>query len=71
MIKVVKLLFKRFDLSAWEFRAYCESHHRFLCEKYLSPPALKYIRRYPILALDGAETPVFDVIMEVWFDNCY
>ena len=71
MIKVVTLLFKRFDLSAWEFRNYCDSHHRFLCEKYLSPLALKYIRRYPILAGDGAKTPVFDVMMEVWFDNYY
>lgn len=37
----------------------------------MSPLALKYIRRYPILAGDGAETPVFDVMMEVWFDNYY
>ena len=71
MIKVVTLLFKRPDLSAEEFRDYYESHHRFLGEKYLSPHALKYIRRYPILAGDGAETPGFDVMMEVWFDNYY
>lgn len=69
MIKVVTLLFRRPDLSAGEFRDYYESHHRFLGEKYLSPHALKYIRRYPILAGDGAETPGFDVMMEVWFDN--
>ena len=71
MIKIVTLLFKRSDLSAEEFRDYYESHHRFLGEKYLSPHALKYIRRYPILAGDGAETPGFDVMMEVWFDNYY
>ena len=71
MIKAVTLLFKRFDLSALEFRNYCDSRHRSLCEKYLSPSALKYIRRYPILAGDGAETPVFDAMMEVWFDNYY
>lgn len=71
MIKVVTLLFKRPDLSAEEFRDYYESRHRFLGEKYLSPHALKYIRRYPILAGDGAETPGFDVMMEVWFDNYY
>ena len=71
MIKVVTLLFKRPDLSAEEFRDYYESHHRFLGEKYLSPHALKYIRRYPILAGDGAEAPGFDVMMEVWFDNYY
>ena len=71
MIKVVTLLFKRFDLSAREFRNYCDSHHRFLCEKYLSRLALKYIWRYPNPAGDGAETPVFDVMMEVWFDNYY
>jgi uncharacterized protein (TIGR02118 family) len=71
MIKVVTLLFKRPDLSAEEFRDYYESHHRFLGEKYLSPHALKYIRRYPILAGDGAETPGFDVMVEVWFDNYY
>jgi hypothetical protein len=29
------------------------------------------MRRYPILAGDGAETPGFDVMMEVWFDNYY
>lgn len=71
MIKVVTLLFKRPDLSTEEFRDYYESHHRFLGEKYLSPHALKYIRRYPILAGDGAETTGFDVMMEVWFDNYY
>ena len=71
MIKVVTLLFKRFDLSAREFGNYCDSHHRFLCEKYLSPLALKYIRRYPILARYGAKTSGFDVMMEVWFDNYY
>ena len=69
MIKVVTLLFKRPDLSAEEFRDYYESHHRLLGEKYLSPHALKYIRRYPILAGDGAETPGFDGRMEVGFDN--
>jgi len=71
MIEVVTLVFKRPDLSAEEFGDYYESHHRFLGEKYLSPHALKYIRRYPILAGDGAETPCFDVMMEVWFDNYY
>ena len=71
MIKVVTLLFKRPDLSAEEFRDYYESRHRVLGEKYLSPHALKYIRPYPILAGDGADTPGFDVMMEVWFDNYY
>ena len=71
MIKVVTLLFKRPDLSLEAFRDYYESHHRLLGEKYLIPHALKYVRRYPILAGDGADTPGFDVMMEVWFDNYY
>lgn len=69
------MLFKRADLSAEEFRDYYEAHHRFLRKKYLSAHALKYalkyIRRYHILAGDGADTPGFDVMMEVWFDNYY
>ena len=71
MIKVVTLLFKRPELTAEAFRDYYESHHRLLGEKYLSPHALKYVRRYPILAGDGAEAPEFDVMMEVWFENYY
>ena len=71
MIKVVTLLFKRSELTAEAFRDYYESHHRLLGEKYLSPHALKYVRRYPILAGDGAEAPEFDVMMEVWFENYY
>ena len=55
MIKVVTLLFKRPELTAEAFRDYYELHHRLLGEKYLSPHALKYVRRYPILAGDGAE----------------
>lgn len=71
MIKVVTLLFKRPELTAEAFRDYYELHHRLLGEKYLSPHALKYVRRYPILAGDGAEAPGFDVMMKVWFENYY
>ena len=69
MIKVVTLLFKKPGLSKDEFRDYYENHHRQLGEKYLAPHALRYVRRYPILAGDGADDSEFDVMMEVWFEN--
>jgi len=69
MIKVVTLLFKKSGLTKEAFRDYYETHHRKLGEKYLAPHALRYVRRYPILAGDGADDPEFDVMMEVWFDS--
>lgn len=69
MIKAVTLLYKRPDLTLDAFRDYYESHHRKLGEKYLSPHAVKYVRRYPILTDDDPERPQFNVIMEVWFDD--
>ena len=69
MIKVVTLLFKKPELTTDAFRDYYETHHSKLGEKYLASHATKYVRRYPILAGDGAEDPEFDVMMEVWFEN--
>ena len=69
MIKVVTLLFKKPELTTDGFRDYYETHHAKLGEKYLASHATKYVRRYPILAGDGAEDPEFDVMMEVLFKN--
>jgi hypothetical protein len=65
MIKQIGLLSRRPDLSSADFRAYYESHHRLIGEKYLSGRAIHYMRRYP-----GKDANVdFDVIMEIWYPD--
>lgn len=70
MIKVVTTLKKRPGLSAEEFRAYYEDHHRLIGEKYLKDFAVRYVRRYlDSMADNGGNKPApqFDVLLEIWF----
>ncbi len=74
MIKTVGLLKRRPGMSTEEFRAYYESTHRVIGEKYLGGYAVKYMRRFldarsdPATATFGADGD-FDVIMEIWYPD--
>ena len=75
MIKIVGLLKRRRGMSVEAFRAYYESTHRVIGEKYLSGYAVKYMRRFldarsddPAAATFGADGD-FDVILEIWFPD--
>lgn len=65
MIKQIGLLSRRPDLSPAEFRAYYESQHRLIGEKYLTGYASHYMRRYPEKDADVD----FDVILEIWYPD--
>jgi len=67
VIKVLGLLKKREDMSSAKFRAYYETHHRVIGEKYLRGYAVKYQRRY-LAALD-AKALDHDVLLEVWYPD--
>lgn len=72
MIKTVTSLKKKAGLSNDEFRAYYESRHRLIGEKYLKGYATRYIRRYldPVPDSDGIlREPEFDVLLEIWFPD--
>ena len=74
MIKTVALLKRRQSLSTEEFRAYYESTHRLIGEKYLGGHAVKYMRRYLNPASDAAAATFgpegdFDVILEIWYPD--
>ncbi len=74
MIKTVALLKRRQGMSTEEFRAYYESTHRVIGERYLGGYALKYMRRFlnprsdPATATFGTDGD-FDVIMEIWYPD--
>lgn len=74
MIKTVGLLKRRQGMSVEAFRAYYESTHRVIGEKYLSGHACKYMRRFlnpasaPDTATFGAAED-FDVILEIWYPD--
>ncbi|MFK8021693.1 MAG: EthD domain-containing protein [Pseudomonadales bacterium] len=72
MIKVVTTLKKKVGMSTESFRAYYESHHRLIGEKYLNSFAVRYLRRYldSLPGNDGIiEAPEFDVLLEIWFPD--
>ena len=74
MIKTVGLLKRRKELSVEEFRAYYESTHRVIGDKYLGGYACKYMRRYlnPNSDADAATFGAdgdFDVILEIWYPD--
>ena len=74
MVKMVGLLKRRRGMSVEAFRAYYESTHRVIGEKYLSGYAVKYMRRFldarsdPATATFGADGD-FDVILEIWYPD--
>ncbi len=71
MYKVIGLLKRRAGMSPQDFRAYYESHHRVIGEKYLRDYAVRYLRRY----LQGFADPItgqvaeqeYDVLLEIWY----
>lgn len=67
LIKQIGLLKRRADMSVSEFRAYYESHHRLLGEKYLAGFASRYVRRYLDPLAPDAQGEAYDVILEVWY----
>jgi len=59
-------------MSTAEFRAYYESHHRLIGEKYLRGYAVHYARRYldPLPDRHGVlQDPEFDVLLEIWYPD--
>ena len=74
MVKTVGLLKRRQGMSTEAFRAYYESIHRVIGEKYLGGHVVKYMRRFldarsdPAIATFGADGD-FDVIMEIWYPD--
>ena len=74
MVKTVGLLKRRRGMSSEEFRAYYESTHRVIGEKYLGGYVVQYMRRFlearsePATATFGADGD-FDVIMEIWYPD--
>ena len=73
MIKTIGLLPRRPGMTVAEFRAYYETHHRVIGEKYLSGFASRYMRRFitPSPSRDTGETPEadFDVVLEIWYPD--
>ncbi len=71
MIKTVGLLKKRTGMTTEEFRAYYETYHRLIGEKYLCGYASKYMRRFlnPQPGRPQPDEPEFDVILEIWYPD--
>ena len=73
MIKTIMLLKRRPGMSVEAFRAYYESKHRVIGEKYLKGRAKKYQRRFLAAPPDPVtghrpETE-YDVLLEVWYSD--
>ena len=72
MIKFVMPLHRKPGISTADFRAYYETYHRLLGEKYLAGYVTKYMRRYPepLPDRDGnLREPDFDVLLEIWYPD--
>ena len=73
MIKSIGLFKRRPGMTVAEFRAYYETHHRVIGEKYLSGFASRYMRRFitPSPNRDTGETPEsdYDVALEIWYPD--
>lgn len=73
-IKLVTLLRRKDGMTMEAFKDYYESVHARIGEKYLSPHASRYFRRYlhPVPGPDAsrqAEERTYDVLMEIWFPD--
>lgn len=58
MIKVVTTLKKKAGMSTDDFRAYYETHHRLIGEKYLSGYATRYVRRKRSYLVEEIESTI-------------
>jgi hypothetical protein len=69
---MIFMLKRKPGLSRADFRAYYESHHRLLGEKYV-PNAVRYVRRYlePMPGPWSQPADEFDVLTELWFADQY
>lgn len=72
MVKLITFLHRKPGMSREAFIERYENGHREIGEKYLSPYATRYVRRYCQLQdlepLDAGTSPP-DVIMEIWFPD--
>jgi hypothetical protein len=73
MIKMVTLLKRKPGMSMDEFINYYETKHSKIGEKYLSPYAVRYVRRYfrplPEAIIPTPMEQYYDVVMEIWFPD--
>jgi len=73
MIKAIGLLKRRPGMTVAEFRAYYETHHRVIGEKYLAGFASRYMRRFLTPSPDRrtGKTPEadHDVVLEIWYPD--
>ncbi len=73
MIKAIGLLKRRKGMTVAEFRAYYESRHRLIGEKYLTGCASRYVRRYLNPSeRHEARQPTdseYDVVLEIWYPS--
>ena len=71
MLKTIGLFKRRPGMSVEEFRAYYESTHRVIGEKYLKGHAERYVRRFldpfPDRYTGEDVEPDFDVLLEIWY----
>ncbi len=73
-IKLVTLLRRKEGMSMEGFKEYYETVHARIGEKYLSPHAIRYFRRYlhPVPGPDESRAEAersYDVVMEIWFQD--
>jgi hypothetical protein len=73
MIKMVTLLKRKPGMTMDEFINYYETKHSKIGEKYLSPHAVRYVRRYlrplPESIIPTPMEQYYDVVMEIWFQD--
>jgi len=69
----VTLLKRKPGMSMDEFINYYETKHSKIGEKYLSPHAVRYVRRYfrplPESIIPTPMDQHYDVVMEIWFPD--
>jgi len=73
MVKMVTLLKRRPGMSMEDFIHHYETKHARIGEKYLSPHAVRYVRRFfrplPESIMPEPAEQYYDMIMEIWFPN--
>lgn len=73
MVKMVTLLKRSPGMSMEDFINYYETKHARIGEKYLSPHAVRYVRRFfrplPESIMPDPTEQYYDMIMEIWFPD--